>query len=211
MHRLMVTSAAYRQSSTIEPETLRADPENVLLSRMSLRRMDAEQLHDSSCGCRPAVPQAVRSTGSGRNEGGGEVVEKASKDEWRGAIYLLQRRTTPVTLLEVFDLPPMSPNCTERSHSTVPTQALEMRNSALVLEHARYLAGRLIDEFPASPSRVEAAYLGRCRVSRPRVRWTALGDLERLTSKWHAHLRPSEPRPGHDGGWHALGDLVMRF
>ena len=50
-------------------------------------------------------------------------------------------------MLEVFDLPPMSPNCIERSYSTVSTQALEMMNSELIRERARYWAGRLIDEF----------------------------------------------------------------
>ena len=212
MHRLMVTSAAYRQSSTIEPDALRADSENVLFSRMSLRRMDAEQLHDSVL--RAAGRLSLKQFGTPvpvETEGGGEVVEKGSKDEWRRAIYLLQRRSTPVTLLEVFDFPPMSPNCTERSHSTVPTQALELRNSALVLEHARYLAARLLDEFPDSPSRVEAAYVGTLsRKPTPREMDGALAMLERLTSKWEAHLRSERATEPYamTAVWRALGDLA---
>ncbi|MEX2263973.1 MAG: PSD1 and planctomycete cytochrome C domain-containing protein [Bryobacteraceae bacterium] len=212
MHRLMVTSAAYRQSSTTQPEALSADPENVLLSRMSLRRMDAEQLHDSILLAAgrlslkqfgPPVPVET--------EAAGEVVERGSKDEWRRAIYLLQRRSMPVTLLEVFDLPPMSPNCTDRAHSTVPNQALELRNSPLVLEHARYLAGRLLDEFPDSPSRVEAAYIRTLSRKPARDEMDrALAMLERLTSQWEAHLRSQRTTAPYamTAVWRALGDLA---
>ena len=52
-----------------------------------------------------------------------------------------------MTMLEVFDQPPMSPNCIERRQSTVPTQALQMMNSDVVQERSRYLAGRLVDQF----------------------------------------------------------------
>ena len=69
---------------------------------------------------------------------------------WRRAIYVLQRRTTPMTMLEVFDLPPMSPNCIERANSTVSTQALQMMNCRDDRERARFLAGRLMDEFPGA-------------------------------------------------------------
>ena len=70
----------------------------------------------------------------------GEVIAKSSNKGWRRSIYVLQRRKTPVTMLEVFDLPPMSPNCIERRQSTVPTQALQMMNSEVLREHSRYLS-----------------------------------------------------------------------
>lgn len=210
MHRLMMTSTAYRQSSGIVPGS--PDPDNHLLGRMSVRRMDAEQLHDS----------VLRATGrlSAKQFGppvpvetkpGGEVVEQASKDEWRRSIYLLQRRTTPVTLLEVFDLPPMSPNCNERAQSTVPTQALELRNSPVVIEHARYLAGRLLDEFADSRERVRAAYrrvLAR-EPSEPEIA-KALSSIDKLTGAWKSHLgaQKSTAPYGVTAQWYALGDLV---
>src|SRR5206468_12672728 len=109
-------------------------------------RLDARQFG-------PPVPVEVKS--------GGEIAAGGSKKEgWRRAIYVLQRRTTPMTMLEVFDLPPMSPNCIERSYSTVATQALEMMNSELIRERARYWAGRLIDEFGNDQEKqIEQIYL----------------------------------------------------
>ena len=213
MHRLMMTSTAYRQSANPAPQALSADPENKLLSRMPLRRMDAEQLHDSMLLATarlsperfgPAVPVETRP--------GGEVVERAARDQWRRAIYLLQRRTTPVTLLEAFDLPAMSPNCTERAHSTVSTQALEMRNSPVVLEHARYLAGRLLDQFPNDAARqIDDVYL-RTVSRHPTAEESAhaITALTKLEQNWLAHLEQQKVTAPHaaTARWHALGDFV---
>jgi mono/diheme cytochrome c family protein len=194
MHRLMVTSQAYRQS-------------------MPPRRMDAEQLHDSMLLAtgrlsaeRFGPPVPVEKTPSG------EVVEKASRDQWRRGIYLLQRRTTPVTLLEAFDLPAMSPNCTERAHSTVSTQALEMRNSPVVIEHARYLAGRLLDEFSGNPARqIDEVYLrtvSRQPTADESARATAA--IARLEREWLSHLNEQKATAPHavTARWYALGDFV---
>jgi hypothetical protein len=180
---------------------------------MHLRRMDAEQLHDSMLLAAgrlsterfgPAVPVETRP--------GGEVVEKASRDQWRRAIYLLQRRTTPVTMLEAFDLPSMSPNCTERAYSTVSTQALEMRNSPVVLEHARYLAGRLLDDFPNdAKTQLEQIYL-RTVSRKPADTEIARAEkaIATLEREWLAHLgdqKVTAPR-AYTARWHALGDFV---
>jgi hypothetical protein len=193
MHKLIMTSAAYRQSSALGAERRSADPENILLSRMPLRRMDAEQLYDSVLevtGRRddtqfgPPVSVEARA--------GGEIVAKGSKKAgWRRAVYTLQRRTTPMTMLDVFDLPPMSPNCIERSSSTVPTQALQMMNSAIVRDHARYWAGRLIDEFGSNQEQlIEHAYLSALS-RRPTATETrqAIEDISKLTTHWEAHLK----------------------
>jgi len=179
---------------------------------MSLRRMDAEQLHDSILLASgrlsakqfgPAIPIRV--------ETGGEITSQGVKDEWRRAIYVQQKRSKPVTLLELFDLPPMSPNCTERAHSTVATQALELSHSPVVIEHARYLAGRLLDEYPDDRARVEAAYL-RTLARRPTgpEASRAVAMLERLRKEWQAHQRAersTEPY-GLTSQWKAMGDLT---
>jgi mono/diheme cytochrome c family protein len=194
LHRLILTSKAYRQ-------------------RRPPRRMDAEQLHDSILRASgrlsasqfgPPVPVETRP--------GGEVVQQASGDGWRRAIYLLQRRTTPVTMLEVFDLPPMSPNCTERAQSTVAPQALELRNSPVVLEHARYMAARLLDQFPGDRRRqVEEMYL-RALSRRPTEAESArvLAAVVGLEPMWEAHLadqRTLAPRSA-TAAWHALADAA---
>jgi hypothetical protein len=208
MHRLMMTSAAYRQSSAVNE----SDPDNLLLSRMALRRMDAEQLHDSIL----KVTGRLDETQFGEpvpveTKPGGEILAKSTEQGWRRSIYTLQRRTTPPTMLEVFDLPPMSPNCIERSYSTVSTQALQMMNSDTIREHARYLAGRLIDQFPGDRARqVEQLYLAALARRPTAVEITkALEDLDKLARHWLAHLtarRSAAPRAG-GAEWHALGSL----
>jgi mono/diheme cytochrome c family protein len=212
MHRLIMTSAAYRQSSRMTPESQQADPENHLLSRMALRRMDAEQLYDS----------LLQATGrlSGDSFGppvsvetkpGGEVVAQGTKEGWRRAIYALERRTTPVTMLEVFDLPPLSPNCIERAYSTVSTQALQLRNSAWVLDQARFLAARLIDELGDDKQR-EIAEIYRRTVSRPPSQLEsdrALASIAGLTAHWEAHFQDQQstaPRKSM-ARWYALADF----
>jgi mono/diheme cytochrome c family protein len=213
MHRLMVTSTAYRQESRVSPEAQSADADNTLLSRMPLRRMDAEQLHDSillvagelnPAQFGPSVPVDVLPAG--------EIVAKGSpKEGWRRAIYILERRTTPPTMLEVFDLPRMSPNCIVRSYSTVSTQALQMMNSEVIRERARYFAGRLLDEFGDNQeAQIEQICL-RSFGRRPTPQETALAvrDLRDLAGKWSAHLESQKnegPRAA-TSRWYALADL----
>src|SRR4030095_3534796 len=120
----------------------------------------------------------------------GEVVAKGTKMGWRRSVYVLQRRRTPMTMLDVFDLPPMSPNCIERRQSTVPTQALQMMNSDVVQERSRYFAGRLIDEFGNDRERqIQALYLRA--LSRPPTGQEiklATSEIDGLTKQWMTHL-----------------------
>jgi hypothetical protein len=213
MHKLIMTSAAYRQSSDVDAQRRSTDAENILLSRMPLRRMDAEQLYDSILevtGRRddarfgPAVSVDTR--------GGGEIIAQGSKKAgWRRAIYTLQRRTTPMTMLDVFDLPPMSPNCIERSSSTVPTQALQMMNSGIVRDHARFWAGRLIDEFGSNQEQqIEHAYLrALSRRPSPVEVKQAFEDIAKLTTYWEAHLKTEndEAPRSSTARWSALASF----
>ncbi|MFN7925979.1 MAG: DUF1553 domain-containing protein [Bryobacteraceae bacterium] len=166
MHRLMMTSTAYRQSSSLQQPPA-ADPDNVLLSRMPMRRLDAESIYDSMLRATgrldakmfgPPAPIEVKTDK--------EVVVKPDKGGFRRAIYVLHRRQTPVTMFEVFDQPPMTPNCVERRLSNVATQALQMMNGTMTWDNARYMAGRLIDE--AGDDRAKQVSLAYERIlSRP--------------------------------------------
>lgn len=195
MHRLMVTSTAYRQSSAIDTAAQTADPDNTLLWRMPLRRMDAEQLHDSILLAAGRLdPTPFGEPVAVDSKPGGEILAKGSRSGWRRSIYVLQRRTTPMTMLEVFDLPPMSPNCIERSNSTVSTQALQMMNSEMIRERARFLAGRLMDEFPLQREKqIEQLYL-RTLARRPTAHETAkaLSDIDKLIPYWTDHLQSEQ-------------------
>ena len=212
MHRLMMTSAAYRQSSRVDPRAAQADPENLLLSRMPLRRMDAEVLHDSILRATGRLdPTRFGRPARVTKRDNGEIVAEATDQGWRRAIYLLRKRRLPVTLLEVFDAPKLAPNCTERRESTVAPQALQMMNGEAQIEHARYLAGRLIDEHPSQSARIDALY--RAILSRPPTAQeaeAAVGDLADLRAHWRAHLddtRHVGPRQS-GAGWMALGSFA---
>ena len=76
----------------------------------------------------------------------GEVVPKPTQRGYRRSIYLMQRRSKPISMLEAFDAPLLVPNCLKRPHSIVSSQALQLKNSDLVNESSRHMAGRIIDE-----------------------------------------------------------------
>lgn len=214
MHRLMMRSSAYRQTSAVDAKAQQSDPDNLLLSRMPMRRLDAEALYDSIL----AVTGRLDATQFGppaaiEVKPSGEVVAKPSKAGYRRTVYVLQRRVTPMTQLEAFDLPPMSPNCIERRQSTVPTQALQMMNSDSLREFSRYLAARLIDEFGEDiPKQLGQAYM---RVySRPptdRELRAALDGLANLTGNWLDHLEQENPETPKrfTARWRALGDFCQ--
>jgi hypothetical protein len=151
MHRLILRSAVYRQASTPREDLEAIDPENRLLGRFPLRRLDAEALRDAmlhvsgELDARPGGPY-VPSTRTA--EGIVEVAESVEGAR-RRSIYLQQRRTQVVTLLQLFDAPAMVGTCGKRSPSTVPLQPLALLNSEFVRARARGLAQRLTREAPA--------------------------------------------------------------
>ena len=146
IHRLMLTSTAYRQSSRKTQVLTEADPENILLGRMPLKRMDAEQLYDSILKVTGRLnPQRFGPPEPVEVNESNEVVGQGTGTGFRRGIYVLQRRTSRITLMDAYDLPHMTPNCLERRESTVSTQALHMMNGEPIWNHAKHLAGRVID------------------------------------------------------------------
>ena len=144
LHRLMVTSRAYRQSSRTTAEAVRRDPDNRWLGRMPLRRMDAEELHDTllqAVGELDVTPGGPSDPIEVREDGMVTVTRTARG--WRRALYGTHRRKQPITLLEAFDRPQMNPNCTERPESTVAPQALQLMNSERVNTLAASFARRV--------------------------------------------------------------------
>jgi hypothetical protein len=163
LHRLIVTSTAYRQASD-NPSAQAVDPDNQLVGRMRLRRLDAESVRDSLLAVSgrlntnmfgPPVPVAINAqgqvvVGSQNRDGNGDPTGVAALGggEFRRSIYVQVRRTMPVGVMETFDPPALSPNCEARAVSTVPPQALMLMNDPFVLERAGDLAERLRRERP---------------------------------------------------------------
>jgi hypothetical protein len=159
VHRLIVLSNAYRQSSTSELSQ-RIDPENRFYARFKIRRLDAETLRDSMLAATGSLIQASFGppSGIGRDPSGRIVVgidkgtitthkvESAGEDDFRRSIYVQVRRSRPLTVLDAFDAPTMVPNCEMRSQTTVAPQSLLLMNDTFVLDHSRRLADRLEKE-----------------------------------------------------------------
>jgi hypothetical protein len=145
LHRLILSSAVYRQSSAPRPELDAADPDNHLLARFPLRRLDAEAVRDSLLTVAGELdPRAggpyVPTTRTG--EGVVEVPQSASGAH-RRSVYLQQRRTQVVTFLQLFDAPSVVTTCGARTPSTVPLQSLAFLNADFVRARARSMAHRL--------------------------------------------------------------------
>jgi Protein of unknown function (DUF1549)/Protein of unknown function (DUF1553)/Planctomycete cytochrome C len=167
LHRLMVLSHAYRQSST-HGESLRADPENKLYARFKIRRLDAETLRDSMIAttgmlnrsgygepvgvARDLVGRIVLGKEKLNNNGDVVEVESLGADSYRRALYVQVRRKLPLTVLDAFDAPTMVPNCEMRASSTVATQSLLLLNDSQTLHIADLLAARLQREKPGDLS-----------------------------------------------------------
>lgn len=197
LHRLMMTSAVYRQSSQITPELEKLDPENQLLSRMPLRRMDAEVIRDSLLVIAGKLdtsqygpPSAVETRPDGL------VVSAGGESGYRRSIYVLQRRREVPTILENFDLPQMNPNCLQRSESVVATQALHLMNNGMVHQLSGDFANRVLRDVGADPKgQVERAYLIALSRSPSDEELTAgVEFLDQLTQQWRDESDPSEPQ-----------------
>jgi hypothetical protein len=159
LHRLIMGSHVYRQSSHVSDAALRSDPENVLLSRYPMRRLDGEAIRDALL----SVAGLLDPTPFGPPDGvvrleNGEVRAADSGAPPRRSIYLAKMRMRPLTLLELFDGPEMTPNCLQRTESTVPTQALQLLNSELVRQSAQRLADRVLAHSAATDARGELVY-----------------------------------------------------
>jgi len=148
LHRIIMTSRTYRQSSRVTNELHANDPENQLLSRMPLRRMDAEALRDSLL----FISRRLDTTGGGRpdpvsvDRNGLVSVKPGNDGRWRRSVYLQYRRTEIPSMMDTFDYPEMGPNCFTRTTSTVSPQALMLMNNAHVKSLADHMAQRLLAE-----------------------------------------------------------------
>ncbi|HUR47358.1 MAG TPA: DUF1553 domain-containing protein, partial [Candidatus Saccharimonadales bacterium] len=148
MHRLILLSATYRQSALTQPsETARLkDPENRLLWRMNIRRLDAEQVRDAMLAVSGELDPSA----------GGPAVDTSKP---RRTIYTKVMRNTREPLLDAFDAPEGFASTSLRNVTTTPTQALLMFNSQYTLARAKALAARLQESGASSEAElVERAY-----------------------------------------------------
>ena len=173
LHRFMVTSATYRQSSNIPPE-LQEDGANESLARGSRFRVEGEIVRDIMLsasgllsqkmygpGVRPPQPSTVTAVAYG------SPAWKAAEgeDRFRRSLYTHAKRTAPFAAFTVFDAP-TGENCVaRRDRSNTPLQALTLMNDEMYLEYARALARLAWEQSSVSEQRIEVMF--RRLVTRP--------------------------------------------
>ena len=169
IHRRILLSQTYQQSSIRTAAFEQVDPENRLLGRMNLRRLEAETIRDAMIevsGMQNRImggpPETVNPDdvgqviiGDATRDGNGILVAPFvdGPAHYRRSIYVQVRRSMPLGLLEPFDLPSMTPNCDQRSSSTVAPQALLMMNNRQAILLAEHFARRISRECPGDPTK----------------------------------------------------------
>jgi mono/diheme cytochrome c family protein len=167
MQRLIVTSAAYRQSSRVTPELLEIDPENRLLTRGPRFRLKAEILRDNALavsgllngqiGGPPVFP--YQPPGIWEDVAYGDFFTAQvytpghGQDLYRRSMYTFWKRTAPPPSLATFDAPDREKCIARRARTNTPLQALVLLNDPTYVEAARALAQRMIREAGRDPGR----------------------------------------------------------
>ncbi len=167
MHRLIMTSRAYRMSSRPPEGALEADPGNELFSRFNMRRLTAEEIRDSVLavtgrlnldlggpGVYPPMPEEVLATASQPDKAWGEAT---AEEAARRSVYIHVKRSLLHPLLESLDLADTDSTCPVRFTTTQPTQALLMLNGEFMSEQAAVLADRVAMDGGALEDRVAQA------------------------------------------------------
>jgi mono/diheme cytochrome c family protein len=240
LHRLIVTSATYRQSSKVTPDLLEKDPYNRLLARGPRFRVDAEIVRDIALSAggllNPAVggpsvfPPApgflflppVSYTAKPWHESTGDEV-------YRRGLYTFRYRSVPYPVLETFDAPNGDMSCVRRARSNSPLQALTTLNEPVFVEAARALAAHtLADGGRTDDQRLVYAFR-RCvaREPNPAEKVELLGFLQKATRRYgngelnpwdllggNAALAPLLPKhvtPAQVAGWTAVSRVLLNL
>ena len=158
LHRRIVTSTTYRQSSQRSARSEQVDAANRLYSHWPLQRLDAETVRDAMLAVSgelclkaggPPVPVMADRVGQfvigkeNLNAGRPGPTINLGSEPFRRSIYIQYRRSRPLSVMAPFDLPRMEPNCPQRARSTVSTQSLLLMNSTFAIDRAKAMARRI--------------------------------------------------------------------
>jgi len=176
LHRLIVTSSTYRQSSSFREDLRQRDPRNLLLARQERLRVEAEIVRDAALcasglldstiggpSVRPPQPEGVYAF----TQTVKKWVADTGASRYRRGMYTLFFRSAPHPLLSTFDVPDMQSVCTRRGRSNTPLQALLVANDEAMFECAQALAARVLAALPDAPAEEHLAMLVKLALCRP--------------------------------------------
>ncbi len=229
LHRLIVTSSTYRQSSKVTPDLLEKDPYNRLLARGPRFRVEGEIVRDIALAASgllnpkiggpavyPPAPEFLFQPPT--SYGPKNWHEEKGEDRYRRALYTHRYRSVPYPMLQNFDTPNGDFSCVRRSRSNTPLQALTTLNEPLFLETARSLAKKTLAEGGASQSdRINYAFrrcVSRAPSDAERAELQAL--LERQTARFKdSKLKTAGITGGEENpelaGWTVLARVLLNL
>ena len=155
LHRMLVTSATYRQSSHTRDDLTTTDPQNRLLARQRRLRLSAEAIRDQALAVSGLLSRDLGGPSVFPSQAAGVMQGRADKSTWipdadasayRRGLYIHFWRLTPHPFLKLFDGPDASEACTRRHRSNTPMQALALLNHDWFLQCGQELAGRILRE-----------------------------------------------------------------
>ncbi len=238
LHRLIVTSATYRQSSTVTPDLYQKDPYNRLLARGPRHRVEAEIVRDIALAASgllnpkvggpsvyPPAPEFLFLPPA--SYGPKNWHEETGENRYRRGLYTFRYRSVPYPMLQNFDAPNGDFSCVRRVRSNTPLQALTTLNEPLFVESAQALAMKTVREGGRGDAeRLEYAFR-RC-VSRrptPEEKDELLGLLarqrERIAEGWvnawelsgykDGSELPDGVSPAQLAGWTAVARVLLNL
>ncbi|HEY8748554.1 MAG TPA: DUF1549 and DUF1553 domain-containing protein [Tepidisphaeraceae bacterium] len=165
LHRLIMTSSTYRQSTVISADAAKKDPDDRMFSRFPLKRLEAEVIRDSDLAVagmlnpKMSGPSIFPIIPKGMEVRGGWAVTASESERNRRSIYVFVRRNTRYPMFEAFDMPDPYESCPRRFVTTTSSQALMLLNSDLSIQWAQHFAGRVLSKAGADTNAiVDGAY-----------------------------------------------------
>jgi hypothetical protein len=197
----MVMSHAFRQSAAVTPALLAKDSENRLLARGPRARLDAEFVRDNALaiagllnpklGGKPVYPYQPPGVWEINEMGGGGWKQQRDDSQYRRALYIYHRRSTPYPSLLTFDAPNREVCAAGRARTSTPLQSLVLMNDPVYVEAARAFAARVLKEGGADDA-AKLTYAWRLALARtPSV--TERAVLEKTLAKQRAHFAEEKP------------------
>ncbi len=205
IHRLILTSSTYQQSSKVNPQLLENDPNNEWYARGPRFRLDGELIRDVALSVSgllhgkiggPSVFPPLPDGLGALSYGGLKWYTDTDENRYRRGLYTYWKRTNPYPMLTTFDAPPADTACVRRNRSNTPLQALTLLNDTVFLEASQALAYRVLTEAEGTLSDKLRYAFELCTARQP-TRDEA-GSLLRYYGKQYLRIHRGEIQPAAD-------------